>query len=37
MKGMLKKFRYVQPGFTFLELLITSVILGTLLSVVVLR
>ena len=35
MKGMLKRFRYGQPGFTFLELVVASVILVTLLSLVV--
>jgi prepilin-type N-terminal cleavage/methylation domain-containing protein len=37
MKSVLKKIRYGQPGFTFLELLVASVILGALLSVVFLR
>lgn len=37
MKGMLKRFRYGQPGFTLLELVVVSVILGTLISIVVLR
>jgi len=37
MKSVLKYIRYGQPGFTFLELLAASVILGTLLAVVFLR
>jgi prepilin-type N-terminal cleavage/methylation domain-containing protein len=37
MKGVLRRFRYGQPGFTFLELLTASVILGTLVSVILLR
>ena len=37
MRRVLKRFRYGQSGFTLLELVVASVILGTLLAIVVLR